>query len=290
MKCCGTRACRACAIIKINKTRRCWNNECGKESVSTANDLKNDDVLRKAVEYFKKNGKMTKAHKKILKKTTDGKKALEDVSNKFNRPCKFGDKCKRKACLFTHEKTTRSAEARMDEEVPAPPGLEVGELCFFEALCPKKDVCKFKHPNSEDPCKFDNSPSSKAPASATSAGEEGRKSNRDEFRSLALNGNPVNGGMGGRMGVTGSSMCGMGADMCGMGGRVGEMDGGMTRIKMRRSDMARDDEIEDRNTNLIEMQKELGRMMANAAQYGILPSYDGILGVVNGINTVISNN
>ena len=52
MKCCGTRACRSCAVLKINKIKKCWNEECGQEVISPENHLKNDNLLRKAVEQF----------------------------------------------------------------------------------------------------------------------------------------------------------------------------------------------------------------------------------------------
>jgi len=48
--CCGARACRACAIKEITKSRLCWS--CSKPGRSSEN-LVNDDLLRSAVEHFK---------------------------------------------------------------------------------------------------------------------------------------------------------------------------------------------------------------------------------------------
>ena len=74
MKCCGTRACRSCAVLKINKIKKCWNEECGQEVISPENHLKNDNLLRKAVEQFLKNGNMNPDHEKMPKRTLADKK------------------------------------------------------------------------------------------------------------------------------------------------------------------------------------------------------------------------
>jgi len=158
MKCCGARACRACAVLKINKTKKCWNEDCGTEDISAVNDLQNDDVLRKAVEYFNKNGKMNPAHEKILKKTKDGsglekkkgeaekgekkeKKPPMDPAERFEQPCQYGEKCKRKACLFVHDTETlgtkiKAAELREKGN---------GKPCNKGAEC-SKAKCAFSHP------------------------------------------------------------------------------------------------------------------------------------------------
>ena len=51
LKCCGVRACRACAVVKINKNKNCWNEECGKE-VNAATELINDVLLRKVLSSY----------------------------------------------------------------------------------------------------------------------------------------------------------------------------------------------------------------------------------------------
>jgi len=144
MKCCGVRACKACAILQINKANKCWDNMCGMKDIIVDNDLKKDDLLREAVEYFKKNGNLNPEHKKMLKKDREAKmlamklkkehnayekvekkikmakiaKILEikikkdkedrnvDVSEKFKQPCSFGNRCTRRTCLFVHDKST----------------------------------------------------------------------------------------------------------------------------------------------------------------------------------------
>merc|ERR1740123_1158151 len=155
MKCCGARACRACAVLKINKNKKCWNDECGQEDITAVNDLQNDDLLRKAVEYFNKNGKMNPAHEKALKKTKDGKvqgkkdgekkekKAPVDVGEKFNQPCTFGEKCRRgPLCLFVHDTETlgdKIKKAKLREEGN-------GKPCKKGAEC-TNEKCKFGHPH-----------------------------------------------------------------------------------------------------------------------------------------------
>jgi len=265
MKCCGTRACRACAVLKINKTKKCWNQDCAKENVIADNDLENDHMLRKAVEHFHKNGKMEPVHEEILQRCNDvsgekklkvdeeekdpmamemksekksvtdeeenppmntntqekklgkyeekkgsltvksdiklvniaakksptepksekklgkdeamekapmtakiekklgkdeGKKTPMIMSEKFNQPCRFAEKCKRKTCLFVHDKPIYKSN---------------GKPCKFGTLCFRKDSCLFEHPKVNKPCKFgagctnkscsfDHCPSSKARA------------------------------------------------------------------------------------------------------------------------------
>lgn len=159
MKCCGVRACRACAVLKINKTKKCWNEECGQEDISAVNDLKNDATLRTAVEYFNKNGKMNPAHEHLLKKTktapADKKKAAKakangekkekkepiDPAERFEQPCTYGEKCKRKMCLFVHDTETvgdKIKAAKLREEGN-------GKPCNKGAECTKAK-CAFGHP------------------------------------------------------------------------------------------------------------------------------------------------
>jgi len=78
MKCCGARACRACAFKKITSSRTCWS--CSKTGLTTTQDLVNDDVLRKAVEYFNDHKILLPGCVKELTKKNKGtvKKKLTD--------------------------------------------------------------------------------------------------------------------------------------------------------------------------------------------------------------------
>jgi len=51
VKCCGTKACRACATKKVTSTRSCWNESC--RVPMKTDDLINDENLRTAVNNFK---------------------------------------------------------------------------------------------------------------------------------------------------------------------------------------------------------------------------------------------
>merc|ERR1712226_1413508 len=119
----------------VNKLKKCWNEECGKEA-SVETDLINDGVLRKAVEFYTKNGKLDEEHEKLLAKTDDGagkkkkkkpkakpektdeEKEVVPLSEKFNKPCRAGKKCilKGKSCLFSHEDDDKPVEKKEKKE------------------------------------------------------------------------------------------------------------------------------------------------------------------------------
>jgi len=56
--CCRTRACRGCGVKYVTQNRKCWGKGCNKKGLRTA-DLKNDLVLREAVDVFNKCGEVT---------------------------------------------------------------------------------------------------------------------------------------------------------------------------------------------------------------------------------------
>jgi len=316
MKCCGVRACRACAVLKINKTKKCWNEECGQEDISAVNDLKNDTTLRAAVEYFTKNGKMNPAHQHLLKKTKAAgllkkykaapadKKAAKangekkekkepiDPAERFEQPCTYGEKCKRKMCLFVHDTETvgdKRKAAKLGEEKkpkaekkakpakgekakpakgekakpakggdkPAAKAAGNGKPCKFGALCKKKDTCKFDHSKK---------------ASGGGALQRAMSSAAGPRRGGDLRAK-ISGGMGpgsrrpmggmrtpmGGMGFERRPMGGMGYSGMSMGGMGGGMGGRMDDdYNMGGGDSG--------NMNLAQMQKmkaELENMMAN---------------------------
>jgi len=143
LKCCAIRACRACATVKLSKSKKCWNDNCDKDVVQPETDLINDVLLRKAVDYFNKNGKLDPEHKKqlakgkagswaVAKKKAEASNKMEefkakrkaeriayvDISEKFLQPCRFGAKCKIKdgLCLFDHsEKSETEAFEKFKE-------------------------------------------------------------------------------------------------------------------------------------------------------------------------------
>lgn len=47
MRCCGVRACRGCAVLKVTKTRECWMWECSRKISSE--DIMNDEELRQKI-------------------------------------------------------------------------------------------------------------------------------------------------------------------------------------------------------------------------------------------------
>lgn len=56
--CCRTRACRGCGVKYVTQNRRCWGKGCNRTGIRTA-DLKNDLVLREAVDVFTKCGEIS---------------------------------------------------------------------------------------------------------------------------------------------------------------------------------------------------------------------------------------
>jgi len=79
MPCCGSAACRGCAVKKITVKRGCWIEDCGKPGV-TSEELVNDEELREAVKYFQENGTLTNdlvrsmmEKKNLLRKKSKGK-------------------------------------------------------------------------------------------------------------------------------------------------------------------------------------------------------------------------
>jgi len=191
VKCCGAKACRACAVLKISKDWKCWDEDCGKKI--SKDHLFNDMDLRKAIEHFNKNGKLTEAMEKRLAADTEKFQGRRDrtwttVAEKFNQPCFKGRKCKLKgkACLFNHDndeepkpKTTpKSKKAKAGtpkgkkgnpakKQTPAKNGdkaaakvnkeSEDKALCKFGTNCTRPQ-CKFAHPGKVNkPCNFGSS-------------------------------------------------------------------------------------------------------------------------------------
>merc|ERR1719319_1897026 len=161
---------------------------CGMKDIIVDNDLKKDDLLREAVEYFKKNGNVNPEHKKMLKKAREAKmlamklkkehnayekvekkikmakiaKILEikikkdkedrnvDVSEKFEQPCSFGNRCTRRTCLFVHDKSTvddNNNKKAVDKET------RIRKPCVEETPCRYGTRCRNKY------CRFNHSPS-----------------------------------------------------------------------------------------------------------------------------------
>jgi len=289
MKCCGTRACRACAVLEINKNKKCWNKQCGKEDVSAATHLKNDDLLRKAVEHFLKNGKMDPAHEKMLKKSNGKKEKKEvgkedtekkekkvpvDVVEKFKQQCVYGEKCYRKGCLFVHDKQTLAEKKKVADARQRGNGSAMNKANTSK----KMDDSRFYHPKtnkscrfgagctSKWSCKFDHSSSSKALDRAVLALKSGIKPMGGDLR-FSLSNNYMRramAGMGGGMLPMGDRMAGMGGfngGMVPMGDRMAGMEERIAVMKMRMREMGRDG-----NNNveqMIRMKEDLDRMMTN---------------------------
>jgi len=55
--CCRARSCRGCGVKYVTQKRKCWGQGCGKSGLKTG-DLKNDLLLREAVEVFNKTGEV----------------------------------------------------------------------------------------------------------------------------------------------------------------------------------------------------------------------------------------
>lgn len=53
LSCCGVRACRACAVLEVTKTRKCWRKSCEKP-ITTA-DIVNDHEMRQKVSKMVEN-------------------------------------------------------------------------------------------------------------------------------------------------------------------------------------------------------------------------------------------
>jgi len=180
VKCCGAKACRACAVLKIVKEKKCWDEDCAKKIGK--DHLFNDLNLRKAIEHFNKNGKLTEAMEKLLaadKEKLQGRRerTWTTVAEKFDQPCFKGKKCKLKgkACLFNHDndeeskpKTTpktkkakASTLAKGKKGNPAKKAtpvknvgktaakanaVKVNKPCNYGSSCMRTD-CKFQHEN-----------------------------------------------------------------------------------------------------------------------------------------------
>ena len=63
LPCCPTQTCNSCAVIEITKNRMCW--EC-KNPVNCTKELIHEEVLREAIEWFRKNGTIKKEHGESL--------------------------------------------------------------------------------------------------------------------------------------------------------------------------------------------------------------------------------
>lgn len=83
LPCCGEAACRGCAVKKITVKRGCWLEGCEKTGVS-GEDLINDELLRSAIDRFKKEG------------VVDEDQAAELVWNKYKKKPKKRTKKKKK--------------------------------------------------------------------------------------------------------------------------------------------------------------------------------------------------
>jgi len=89
MSCCGKAACRACAVKKLTAKRECWIESCSAIGKSS-DELENDDLVREAIEHFKKHGEMDMTHaKKIFalrqKLNPDKKKIKKKTTKKARR-------------------------------------------------------------------------------------------------------------------------------------------------------------------------------------------------------------
>merc|ERR1711874_807506 len=91
LPCCGSAACRGCAVKKIPVNRGCWVEGCEKKGV-TSEELVNDEELREAVKYFQENGTMTNdqaqmmTKKKYLLRKKSKKKGKIPIMKQINLP------------------------------------------------------------------------------------------------------------------------------------------------------------------------------------------------------------
>merc|ERR1739844_310938 len=83
MSCCGKAACRACAVKKLTAKRECWIESCSAIGKSS-DELENDDLVREAIEHFKKHGEMDMKHAK----KEGAKKPAEKKENKADKDTK----------------------------------------------------------------------------------------------------------------------------------------------------------------------------------------------------------
>jgi len=90
--CCGIVACRGCAVKKITEARECWHASC-KDPDLTSETLVNDEVLRKAVEYYKEHGVVDVVQaKEISAKRSDLHKAIFEKNKKAKQEKKEKNK------------------------------------------------------------------------------------------------------------------------------------------------------------------------------------------------------
>lgn len=122
MSCCGTAACRGCAVKKLTAKRECWIETCSAIGISS-DKLENDELLRTAIEHFKETGEMDLGHakkisanraklnplKKSIKKNKSKKTRRQPPKNKKEK--KPADK-KPAPAAKTTEKTTKPAQKK----------------------------------------------------------------------------------------------------------------------------------------------------------------------------------
>merc|ERR1711997_1156946 len=86
MSCCGKAACRACAVKKLTAKRECWIESCSAIGKSS-DELENDDLVREAIEHFKKHGEMDMTHAKkifaLRQKLNPDKKDIKLAAKKY---------------------------------------------------------------------------------------------------------------------------------------------------------------------------------------------------------------
>jgi len=134
LSCCQAQACRSCAIKKITSTRKCWNESCVKDQLPTSpklvtTDLVNYDMLRAAVDDYRKSKDLGGENCKLLKQEHNKKKGMtssksmpqlkltEDIkkteptesNDTFNSPQKIFPPSK--GCLSTSSKTMSSSKS-----------------------------------------------------------------------------------------------------------------------------------------------------------------------------------
>lgn len=133
LSCCQAQACRSCAIKKITSTRKCWNESCERDQLPTSpklvtTDLVNYDVLRAAVDDYRKSKDLGGENCKLLKQernkkkgmtssksmpqlrlTEDTKKSEPSEHDTFNSPQKVAPPSK--SCLPTSAKSMSSSKS-----------------------------------------------------------------------------------------------------------------------------------------------------------------------------------
>jgi len=145
MSCCGTAACRGCAVKKLTAKRECWIETCAAIGVSS-DKLENDELLRTAVEHFKETGEIDVGQaKKILairnKLNPQKKRIKKNKSKKTRRQSPKNKKEKKPAdkktapVAKTTEKTTKPAQkkkpvAKKQDQKPKPQPLMKQKIGF----------------------------------------------------------------------------------------------------------------------------------------------------------------